>query len=40
MASNLAFVVWLGGWFSGLLEEQPTLEEIEFAVVNGHGIDG
>lgn len=40
MASNLVFVVWLGGWFSGLLEEQPTLEEIEFAVVNGHGIDG
>lgn len=40
MASNLVFVVWLGSWFSGLLEEQPTLEEIEFAVVNGHGIDG
>ena len=23
-----------------VLEEQPSLEEIEFAVVNGHGIDG
>jgi len=40
MAGNFAFVVWMGSWFSNLLEEQPSLEEIEFAVVNGHGIDG
>ena len=37
---NLTFTVWLGRWFYNLLEEEPTLEEIEFAVVNGHGIDG
>ena len=40
MVGNLTFVVWLGKWFFNLLEEQPTLEEIEVAVVNGHGIDG
>ena len=40
MAGNFTFVVWMGKWFSGLLEEEPTLDEIEFAVVNGHGIDG
>lgn len=40
MVGNLTFVVWLGKWFFNLLEEEPTLEEIEFAVVNGHGIDG
>jgi len=40
MAGNFTFVVWMGNWFSGLLEEEPTLDEIEFAVVNGHGIDG
>ncbi len=40
MAGNLTFAVWLGKWFFNLLEEEPTLEEIEFAVVNGHGIDG
>ena len=40
MAGNLTFAVWLGKWFFNLLEEEPTLEEIEFAVVNSHGIDG
>jgi len=40
MAGNFTFVVWMGNWFSGLLEEEPTLDEIEFAVVNGYGIDG
>tara|TARA_B100000902_G_scaffold363179_1_gene382148 strand:+ start:522 stop:1181 length:660 start_codon:yes stop_codon:yes gene_type:complete len=40
MAGNLTFTVWLGKWFYNILEEEPTLEEIEFAVVNGHGIDG
>jgi hypothetical protein len=40
MVGNLTFVVWMGGWFIRLLEEEPSLEEIEFAVVNGHGIDG
>jgi len=40
MAGNLTFAVWLGSWFTQLLEEEPSLEEIEFAVVNGHGIDG
>ena len=40
MAGNFVFVVWMGSWFTGLLQEEPTLEEIEFAVVNGHGIDG
>ena len=40
MIGNLTFVVWMGGWFTRLLEEDPSLEEIEFTVVNGHGIDG
>lgn len=40
MVGNLTFVVWMGGWFTRLLEEEPSLDEIEFAVVNGHGIDG
>tara|TARA_B100000767_G_scaffold223798_1_gene212784 strand:+ start:1221 stop:1880 length:660 start_codon:yes stop_codon:yes gene_type:complete len=40
MVGNLTFAVWLGKWFFNLLEEEPTLEEIEFAVVNSHGIDG
>ena len=40
MVGNLTFTVWLGKWFYNILEEEPTLEEIEFAVVNGHGIDG
>ena len=40
MAGNFAFVVWMGSWFTGLLEEEPALDEIEFAVVNSHGIDG
>lgn len=37
---NLTFMVWLGTWFYNILEEEPTLEEIEFTVVNSHGIDG
>ncbi|RJU91795.1 MAG: hypothetical protein DWC08_05640 [Candidatus Poseidoniales archaeon] len=40
IAGNLAFVVWLGGWFAGLLEQETTLDEVEFAVVNSHAIDG
>ena len=40
MIGNLTFVVWMGGWFTRLLEEEPSLEEIEFSVVNSHGIDG
>ena len=40
MIGNLTFVVWMGSWFTQLLEEDPSLEEIEFTVVNGHGIDG
>lgn len=40
MIGNLTFVIWLGGWFTRLLEEEPSLEELELSVVNGHGIDG
>ena len=40
MIGNLTFVLWMGSWFTQLLEEDPSLEEIEFTVVNGHGIDG
>jgi hypothetical protein len=40
MAGNLVFVVWLGSWFAGLLEEKTTLDEVEFAAVNSHAIDG
>jgi len=40
MVGNLTFVIWMGGWFTRLLEEESTLEEIKFAVVNDHGIDG
>ena len=40
MIGNLTFAIWLGGWFTRLLEEEPSLEEIEFTVVNSHGIDG
>jgi hypothetical protein len=40
MAGNLVFVVWLGSWFAGLLEEKTTLDEVEFAAVNSHVIDG
>ena len=40
MAGNLVFVVWLGSWFAGLLEEKTTIDEVEFAAVNSHDIDG
>lgn len=36
---NLTFAIWFGAWFSSLLREQPTIESIELAVVERHGID-
>ena len=36
---NLTFAIWFGAWFSSLLKEQPTIESIELAVVERHGID-
>ena len=36
---NLAFATWLTTWFVNLLQHQPTLEEIELAVVEGHVIE-
>ena len=36
---NLAFAAWLTTWFVNLLQHQPTLEEIELAVVAGHVIE-
>ena len=36
---NLTFALWFGAWFSSLLREQPTIESIELAVVERHGID-
>ena len=36
---NLIFAAWLSTWFVKLLQHQPTLEEIELSVVEGHVID-
>lgn len=36
---NLTFAIWFGAWFSSLLREHPTIESIELAVVERHGID-
>ena len=36
---NLAFAAWLTTWFVNLLQHQPTLEEIELSVVEGHVIE-
>jgi energy-coupling factor transport system substrate-specific component len=36
---NLTFAVWFGAWFSSILNEQASLESIERAVVERHGID-
>ena len=36
---NLTYAIWFGAWFSSLLREQPTIESIELAVVERHGID-
>ncbi len=36
---NLTFAAWLTTWFVNLLQHQPTLEEIELSVVEGHVIE-
>ena len=36
---NLTFAAWLTTWFVKLLQYQPTLEEIELSVVEGHVIE-
>ena len=36
---NLTFAAWLTTWFVKLLQHQPTLEEIELSVVEGHVIE-
>ena len=36
---NLTFAIWFGAWFSSLLVRQPTIEALEYAVMDSHGID-
>jgi len=36
---NLTFAAWLSSWFVRVLQYQPTLEEIEVAVVEGYVIE-
>lgn len=36
---NLTFAIWFGAWFSGLLNERPSIESLERSVVEPHGID-
>ncbi len=36
---NLTFAAWLTKWFVNLLQHQPTLEEIELSVVEGHVVE-
>ena len=36
---NLTFATWLTKWFVNLLQHQPTLEEIELSVVEGHVVE-
>ncbi len=40
MLGNLTFVVWAGAWFTGILEQEPEANDLEFTVVNTHAIDG
>jgi energy-coupling factor transport system substrate-specific component len=37
--SNVTFTIWFGAWFSSILAERPTLEALEYTVLDGHGID-
>tara|TARA_X000001036_G_C20538658_1_gene749322 strand:+ start:145 stop:507 length:363 start_codon:yes stop_codon:yes gene_type:complete len=36
---NVTFTIWFGAWFSSILAERPTLEALEYTVLDGHGID-
>ncbi|MDA7846241.1 hypothetical protein N9A87_04255 [Euryarchaeota archaeon] len=37
---NLTFAIWFGAWFSGLIAPRPSIESLEYTVVDGHGIHG
>ena len=36
---NITFAAWFTNWFVRVLQHQPTLDEIEVLVVEGHGIE-